>query len=537
MGHCGIAISGRWKARLDIDCDFRISHFHTSCVVIISLHSRVLREGSVVNLESKTDLQKEDSGAAFIPGVGCTVNSRLDMNNIRSTHGSQYDTAGLHRSKDPGVTGFSPYHSSQTVVTLPVSAGDELFAQYGDNWIPWIPGAIITFDQNLEDADEFLREYHNWIKSNDIPEELANGLWNLTSREFPYDSRILGALPQQNWTTVLRQIERHADGGEDSIVRHFIRNIGHRDVDWLKKEGKCQDHLRPGRSTIQQAGRGAFANRRLPKGTVVGYAPLVHIGKARPTLLNITYNESGRVYHNEDLIINYSFGHRDSSLTLTPYGAMVNYINHDRDRANVKVQWPNHELVAHKPDWLTKDIDFLSYTEDKIGLSFDYVALRDIEEGEEIFMDYGAEWEDAWNEYVRKWKPPVGADEYIHATEWKEPLLTQEEQQTRPYPSNLHTLCVPNYILDNNGGYQFAPPVSSTSERVHCQVINRDPSGLSYDVTMLVGDEEVFVRSVTSDGIELVDKARTADWHLPNAFRHEIMIPDDIFPEAWRNKK
>jgi hypothetical protein len=27
----------------------------------------------------------------------------------------------------------------------------------------------------------------------------------------------------------------------------------------------------------------------------------------------------------------------------------------------------------------------------------------------------------------------------------------------------------------------------------------------------------------------------SADWHLPNAFRHIIKIPDDVMPEAWRN--
>lgn len=97
-----------------------------------------------------------------------------------------------------------------------------------------------------------------------------------------------------------------------------------------------------------------------------------------------------------DLLINYSFGHRNSTLHLTPYGAMVNYINHksanDGDGPNVRVQWPTKELVAYKPDWLSKDIEFLRDSIDKIGLSFDYVALRHIKEGEEVTMDYGDEW-------------------------------------------------------------------------------------------------------------------------------------------------
>jgi hypothetical protein len=72
---------------------------------------------------------------------------------------------------------------------------------------------------------------------------------------------------------------------------------------------------------------------------------------------------------------------------LTPYGGMVNYINHHKEKANVKVRWPTGEKVAHKPWWLTdKTPEDIKYTLEKIGLSFEYVALRDIEEGEEVFM-------------------------------------------------------------------------------------------------------------------------------------------------------
>ena len=106
-------------------------------------------------------------------------------------------------------------------------------------------------------------------------------------------------------------------------------------------------------------------------------------------------DDKSKNYDKPDLIINYSFGHKNSTVLLTPYGGMVNYINHapSADRvpgaeptANVKVQWPKRELIAHKPWWLNKDTAFLRDTTEKIGLSFEYVALRDIKEGEEVFM-------------------------------------------------------------------------------------------------------------------------------------------------------
>jgi hypothetical protein len=87
------------------------------------------------------------------------------------------------------------------------------------------------------------------------------------------------------------------------------------------------------------------------------------------------------------LIINYSFGHRNSTVMLTPYGGMVNYINHHKQKTNVKIRWTDGERVAHKPSWLTdKTPEDLKYTLEKIGLSFEYVATRDILEGEEVFM-------------------------------------------------------------------------------------------------------------------------------------------------------
>jgi hypothetical protein len=63
---------------------------------------------------------------------------------------------------------------------------------------------------------------------------------------------------------------------------------------------------------------------------------------------------------------------------------MVNYINHDSKNPNIRIKWPDYELVAHKPDWLEKDVYFLRDTIGKIGLSFEYVATRDIQKGEEV---------------------------------------------------------------------------------------------------------------------------------------------------------
>ena len=119
-----------------------------------------------MEIETAIDSNRAASRAVFVPGVGCTVNSVLDESNIQSTHGSVYDTAGVHRATDPGAGAFSPYMGAKTLTgkrALP--AGAELFAAYGDYWIPDIPGAQVTMHPQMDAAEEFLtKEYYPFVR-------------------------------------------------------------------------------------------------------------------------------------------------------------------------------------------------------------------------------------------------------------------------------------------------------------------------------------------------------------------------------------
>jgi SET domain len=240
---------------------------------------------------------------------------------------------------------------------------------------------------------------------------------------------------------------------------------------------------------------------------------------------------------------------------------MVHYINHkkpltadghddDNDSPNVRIVWPKNEMIAHKPDWLTKDINFLRDTTDKIGLSFDFIALRNIRKGEEITMDYGDEWEEAWKEHVKHWAPPEDVEEYVHSRHYIIPYLrTLGELETDPYPTNLHTMCNPSFRQDGNGRHAYQKSTQKSNDRVHCSVLKREMSerlGTNvYQVELVLpnnndtADENTLVVvdgfPRGNDGIQLYDKAYSTSWHLPNAFRHKMSIPDDMFPESWMN--
>jgi len=107
----------------------------------------------------------------------------------------------------------------------------------------------------------------------------------------------------------------------------------------------------------------------------------------------------------------------------------------------VRIQWAE-DFVAHNQTLVEQGSleDFVFDT--KPVLSFDYVALRDIAPGEELFLDYGDSFEEAWKSHVRNWKPVQDAENYmesmgINVRYYKVPIRTAAEELTGPYPDYL----------------------------------------------------------------------------------------------------
>lgn len=215
-------------------------------------------------------------------------------------------------------------------------------------------------------------------------------------------SRVLNGLPDDEATLpTLMQA-----GG--SSQKDYNRSI--QELSWLEENGQCMDNIRPGNSTNDDAGRGAFANRFIPKGGLVAPAPMLHVANY----------EAMRVFQPKDhprrpgkyipdrsgpwnyqLFLNYCFGHEESTISLCPYGLLTALINHSHEKPNARIAWS--KSMRH-PEWREQPIKEWA-SEFHTGLQIDFVALRDIEDGEEIFIDYGKAWEDAWQEHVRSYEP------------------------------------------------------------------------------------------------------------------------------------
>ena len=87
----------------------------------------------------------------------------------------------------------------------------------------------------------------------------------------------------------------------------------------------------------------------------------------------------------------------------------------------------------------------------------EYVALHDIQPGEEVFIHYGAAWEKAWENHVKNWTPLPGSKDYVsandmnHDVEAHDIIRTVEEQETNPYPHSVVTSCYYDYDPEENG--------------------------------------------------------------------------------------
>jgi SET domain len=355
--------------------------------------------------------------------------------------------------------------------------------------------------------------------------------------------------------------------------------VGHSDarsLDWLATNGRCIDNIKPGKSEIPQAGHGAFATRRIQKGQVVAPIPVAQGLRKHMELYNVANpnNPDGRfVLVGKQLIINYCFGHADSSLLLFPYGPVVNYLNHNSTSYNAELKWS--DLPTHRSDLLEKSPNEITRI-DELGLVLELVATRDIEAGEEVLIDYGSKWESAWNDHVAHWKPPTSklAASYVQAAtlngrhEW---LRTRAELVLRPYPDNVQTICFVAGLVNDNESQGMAGAttwvdigerlLSHTKSAIPCQVWERvigeglkeekhvtmqdlwamdsseSDAKVTYNVKVYRKDSNFFMKGLPRRAIKFFDKQYTSDQFLTNGFRHEMHLPDHLVSAAWKDLK
>jgi hypothetical protein len=492
---------------------------------------------------------------AYCPGLDCAVNCHQGLLNVGKSY-PEYDEGNLHRSVDPGAGAFSPYQIKpqslwNTKVIRDIPTGGELFKDYGPDWFDYrykIFGEIPLSD-NYDDARELLQTMAG-LKSTQQHTPILNDLYQLMrglSKKHLFDSRTLNALPEKI-EDAIEAIQPEKDLGT-LLQPNYTRNRS-----YLQEFGKCIDHMIPKPSSIPQAGRGAFATRFLPKGTIVTASPLHHVPDKKFVNMYEFAQVDGKWMRvldkivGKQLVLNYCFGHPTSTLLLCPYGSVVSLINHSREKANVRVQWATNFSIGHNQSIVDHgDFDFLSRTE-RSKLAFDYVTIRDIAEGDEIFLDYGDDWIKAWEKHVATFKPVAGADRYTSAHQWElemkdTAVRTQYEQTFDPYPDYMEIRCHQG-LMNAHGNVEYEWYASDYG--MPCHIKNRIAENGTYYYTVDLiwegknGQETAYQierAGVPRKSIHFFNRPGTTDIHLSNAFRHPIGIPDDLLPDGWRNYK
>ena len=329
--------------------------------------------------------------------------------------------------------------------------------------------------------------------------------------------------------------------------------------------------------------------RSLETGAVIAVAPLVHVVDKKALNMYAPSVDDAFMYTmsdqvtNKQLLMNYCFGHPESTKLLCPIGSGTSFINHS-PTPNAAIRWSTHKSTAlHKEEWLNMTVEQMGKNLD-IGLMIEYFTLRDIQPDEEVTINYGLEWEKAWDHHVREWQPPLADEDYYSAQDMNvDPettmIMTVEEQQEFPYPSSVVTSCFYEHVdtngfHDDSGAYanpleydviikQFEP---FTDDRLDfmflrpCAIVSREVVEMDtkhdadeellyeYTVQILNSDhihdtqkvpdyEVLIVQGFPRDSIIFTDFAYSSDTHLTNSFRQEMIMSDGLFPNSWRNLK
>lgn len=488
--------------------------------------------------------------SSIVPGMGMLANSHTGLINSGMRRPTR-ESGGIHRSTHPSAGSSTTFHDLTFAVFDDLAPGTELFVEYGDRWFRERKDlGLIPLSKDFKEADKILKEFYRLV-GHDIESEMAVELWEFfwNTSSAVEDSRVRNALP--------RDLKRVPEVLKSGTAKHSVPNQI-RPLEWLKHEGICLDNIKSGPSRIEGAHRGAFATRPLKEGQVIAPMPVAHIRRQHLEIYDsedIDNKTKVPWFDGHQQLLNYCFGHANSSVLLFPYSPVVNYVNHSPKSYNSELRWS--KLPTQRQEFKEMFPDKLM-THDHAGLILELVATQDIGFGEEILLNYGERWEQAWSEWVQSWRSNDDDQDYTPAFELNDyltPVRTQAEQKKNPYPDNVITICFASFSGKPIEMTKNKEPVynweysrllyETTDDAYTCEILGRSkdemaflddtvaPSLHTYTVKINMKKGKAVIRQVPRRAIEFFDDEYTSDLTLTRAFRHEIGLPDHLLPPAW----
>jgi len=260
-----------------------------------------------------------------------------------------------------------------------------------------------------------------------------------------------------------------------------------------KIEERLADHT-PNVAGGEQGGqRGLFAKKKLKKDEILTSSPMIPVHKEEMTMDREKYaklmedaDAHGHfqkidIPKKQQLLLNYMFGHPESSLlwlATAPLLHAANHAPHDdpKIKPNAKVQWHNTDVYpgTFKGKPLTRrqqfhhkellEMETLAVAlKHGMGLMMDLVATRDIGENEEILIDYGKAWDDAWKEHDKRWADAIEAIKKGHTREkleWKKQRKRERETEEAEHKMGSARVTKPKHHQKHIENSMTALPLS-----------------------------------------------------------------------------
>jgi len=514
-----------------------------------------------------------DEVSESVVTLGALINYHTTLMNVEPVN-TGYDDTLVH-SSSPGAGAFSYYSGHKFEATANIKAGSEIFGNYGESWLDGREGSYADYvprNSDFQEAFKLFKIMSRDLEKHSVPitDSLIGSFADIVKR---LHTRVGNAFPttaKQFQELQRRQYEGVYPG---EVLLGHVTHGNDRDSNWIKENGLCLENIRPGKSTIPDAGRGAFANGFMPEGSIVSPAPLLNV--VDRSKLNVFHrgNDSSQSEDEElisqQLLINYCFSHVESSLVLCPQTNAI-LINHCSTRIqyggqcgesgpNAVIRWAT-TWDKDTEQWLNMSLEEIAQkTQDgSRGLSLEIIATRDILPNEEIFIDYGENWERAWQDHVESLHNATTQKEYtpirslIHAKDFR----TIQEQETNPYPEHAQTVCIYPYAgydefpedeseIEKSGSSYVSKDMDSEYFVFPCDILTKNKrfgfksKPTTFTVRVFLGpnhdDKIVVLTQYPEESISFRVKKYKSPQQNPKAFRHFMEISDDLFPSHWKD--
>lgn len=174
----------------------------------------------------------------------------------------------------------------------------------------------------------------------------------------------------------------------------------------LARVGHCLSDVYVNKSNIPMGGKGVFSKRAQGAGSTLSVSPVLLVPKH-------VLEKAGR----SSVVMNFCFSDEGTDLALLPLGTAA-LINHAA-APNVAIRWyywggdkNDAPTTVSAQEVLAGNLTALLRSP-AAPLYLEYYALRPISQDEELLLDYGAEWVEAWRKYMADtlaWTASCGDD-------------------------------------------------------------------------------------------------------------------------------